>query len=40
MNQLRIMQAPDLSMVNEMMRELYVNELVPTKAKGVPPRRY
>ena len=34
LNQLRTMQSLDLTMVNEMLREVYVNDILPKKAKN------
>ena len=39
LNQLRAIQSLDLTMVNEMLREVYVNDILPKKAKN-PPRGY
>ena len=33
LNQLRTIQSLDLTMVNEMLREAYVNDILPKKAK-------
>ena len=40
LNQLRTMQSLDLTMVNEMLREVYVNDILPKKAKKNPLRGY
>ena len=40
LNQLRIMQSLDLTMVNEMLREVYINDILPKKAKKNPLRGY
>ena len=40
LNQLRNMQSPDSTMVNEMLRQVYVNDILPKKAKKNPQREY
>ena len=40
LNQLRTMRSLDLTMVNEMLREVYANEILPKKAKKNPLRGY
>ena len=40
LNQLRTMQSLDLTMVNEMLREVHVNDILPKKAKKKPLRGY
>ena len=40
LNQLRTMQSLDLTMVNEMLREVYGNDILPKKAKKNPIRGY
>ena len=34
LNELRTMQSLDLTMVNEMLREVYVNDVLPKKSKN------
>ena len=40
LNQLRTMQSLDLTVVNEMLREVYINDILPKKAKKNPLRGY
>ncbi|CAN0303407.1 unnamed protein product, partial [Scytosiphon promiscuus] len=40
LNQLRTMQSLDLTMVNDMLREVYVNDILPNKSKKDPLRGY
>ena len=40
LNQLRTMLSLELTMLNKMLREVYVNDILSKKAKKNPPRRY
>ena len=40
LNQLRTMQSLDFTMVNEMLRDVYVNDILPNKTKKSPLRGY